>query len=207
MRIQRFYDTFSGHFRGDRMTDLVERTGLTEDTSVLDVGGTLYNWNLLPFRPRLTILNSFTAPPNLPDDVRWIAGDGCRLPFGDDSFDLCFSNSVIEHVGDVQRQQSFASEIRRVARHYYVQTPDYAFPLEPHLLTPFIHWLPLAWRRRLTPRATVWGLLERPSRAESDRFVDETHLLRASQMQACFPDGSLRRERVLGLSKSLIAFR
>lgn len=69
-----------------------------------------------------------------------------RLPFADGEFDLAYSSSVIEHVPP-ERRRAFAAELRRVARGLYVQTPAYSFPLEPHALLPFAHWLPPALRR------------------------------------------------------------
>jgi 2-polyprenyl-3-methyl-5-hydroxy-6-metoxy-1,4-benzoquinol methylase len=68
-----------------------------------------------------------------------------RSPSAARSFDIVFSNSVIEHVGDAESQQQFAHEIARVGRAYWVQTPNRRFPVEPHLLTPFLHFLPTRW--------------------------------------------------------------
>src|ERR1019366_4814761 len=44
----------------------------------------------------------------------WVAGDGRTLPFRDEAFDVVFSNSVIEHVGDAPAQRRFAREVARV---------------------------------------------------------------------------------------------
>ena len=68
------------------------------------------------------------------------------LPFADDEFDLVYSSSVIEHVPPAHRD-AFASEVRRVGRGWFVQTPALSFPIEPHSLLPFAHWLPTALRR------------------------------------------------------------
>ncbi|KAB7768828.1 hypothetical protein CKY51_08685 [Xanthomonas maliensis] len=56
---------------------------------------------------------------------------------------------MIEHVGDIARMQAFAAEIRRVAAHYYVQTPKAWFPTEPHSLAPGLQFLPRAWQAEL----------------------------------------------------------
>ena len=48
--------------------------------------------------------------------VRFVTYDGKRFPFGDQRFDVCHSNAVVEHVGDYARQQQFVSEMVRVAR-------------------------------------------------------------------------------------------
>ena len=65
-----------------------------------------------------------------------------KLPFGDGSFDFVFSNSAIEHLRTPERQRRFAVEVARVGKRYCVQTPNRWFPLESHLLTPWVHYLP-----------------------------------------------------------------
>lgn len=178
---------------------------ITPETRVIDVGGTLFNWGLLPFRPRLTIVNPVRPPTGLPEDVHWVVGDGCRLPFSDQSFDVYFSNSVIEHLGSWENQRRFARESRRVARRFYVQTPNYWFPIEPHLVAPFIHWLPLSWQRRLIRHFTLFGLLMRPSADACESHLRNTRLLRRGEVATCFPDARIVPESTLGLAKSYIA--
>ena len=81
--------------------------------------------------------------------LQWVVADGCKLPFASRSFDWVFSNAVIEHVGDWQKQKQFADEIRRVAaKGYFVTTPNKYFPIEPHTLLPFYQFLPPAHQRR-----------------------------------------------------------
>ncbi|NIM61889.1 MAG: hypothetical protein GTO30_09600, partial [Acidobacteria bacterium] len=93
-----------------------------------------------------------------------------------------FSNSLIEHLGSRDRQAAFASEIRRVARGLWVQTPARCFPFEPHLLGFFVHYLPVRWQRRLVRHFTFWGLNSRPSQERIDRVLRETRLLDYSEM-------------------------
>ncbi len=184
---------------------------LTSATRVLDVGGTPANWEFTTVRPRLTILNTPRAKEAAPPDVAWVSGDGRRLPFPDRSFDIVFSNSVIEHVGDPAAQRAFADEIARVGIHYWVQTPNRRFPLELHLLTPFVHYLPRSWQRRFIPRFNVWQLLARPKPDERNyyisHFLNEVRLLDAATLRHIFPGAHLLRERFLGLTKALIATR
>jgi SAM-dependent methyltransferase len=119
-------------------------TGLEPGMRVLDVGcGTL---GLRALEPDLAITGVDLAPrpaypgPFLQADVT----EG--LPYDDGAFDLVYASSVIEHVPR-ERRQAFADEVRRVGRGLYVQTPAYSFPVEPHSLLPFAHWLPPALRR------------------------------------------------------------
>ena len=72
-----------------------------------------------------------------------VRADGRSLPFADGTFDLGFSNAVIEHVaGGSEGQQQFISELCRVAGRVFVTTPNRLFPFDPHTLLPAVHWLP-----------------------------------------------------------------
>ena len=203
-RIDRIYGLLNKRFRAKRMLQFQQQTGVTEDTRVLDVGGAPGIWTLAPCRPKLTMVN--IAPTGGLDGAVEVIADGTRLPFRDQSFDLVFSNSVIEHVGTAQAQQAFADEIRRVGRAFYVQTPNRWFPLEPHLLTPLVHFLPKNWRRKLIRNFTVWGMITRPSRQSADAFVDSTRLLGARELNRLLPSGRIQRERFVGLTKSIISW-
>jgi hypothetical protein len=140
-----------------------------------------------------------------------VAGDGRALPFRDGAFDVVFSNSVIEHVGDADSQRRFAREVARVGRAYWVQTPNRWFPVEQHLLTPLVHWLPKPWQRRIVTRFTVWNVLVRPSPDRRSfylaHYLDEVRLLGAGEFAELFPGARVIRERVCGWTKSLVAVR
>src|SRR5271167_2666102 len=119
-------------------------THLAAGASVLDLGcGQL---GLRALEPDLDITGVDLAErPDYPGPfVRADAADG--LPFAEDEFDLVYCSSVIEHVPPARRAV-FAAEIRRVGRGWFVQTPAWSFPLEPHALLPGAHWLPPRLRR------------------------------------------------------------
>jgi SAM-dependent methyltransferase len=113
------------------------------------------------------------------------------LPFADGEFDLAYCSSVIEHVAPAQRP-AFARELRRVAQGWYVQTPAFSFPIEPHALLPFAHWLPPGPRRHYW-RLGVAGAWE------------EIELLRRTEMEALF--GPPLPERLGPLVKSWVSVR
>jgi SAM-dependent methyltransferase len=175
------------------------------ETSILDVGGTDAFWIDLVPSLQVTILNISPKPDRLPPNLTYVQGSATSLPFSDGSFDVVFSNSMIEHLHDRASQALFALEALRVGRGVWVQTPARWFPIEPHLLTPLIHYLPKRLQRRLLRNFTVWGLITRPDQSYVDGVLDEIALLTASDMRALFPGCELRRERLLGLTKSLIA--
>ncbi len=85
--------------------------------------------------------------------VRVVRYDGQIFPFDDQSFDVVWSNAVIEHVGDFDRQVLFVKEMARVGKRIFFSTPNRAFPIELHTRLPFVHWLPKTacdrWLRRL----------------------------------------------------------
>lgn len=74
--------------------------------------------------------------------VRVVKYNGSIFPFRDNSFDICWCNAVIEHVGDRNKQEQFISEIRRVSKRAFVTTPNKYFFFEAHTKMLFLHYLP-----------------------------------------------------------------
>ena len=202
--IPQLHAPFARYFRGRRFRWFQRAFRIGPETRVLDLGGYEYYWNYFEQPPQVTIVNLDRTPPRS-EGFRWVAADARALPFRDGAFDVVFANSIIEHVGDQESRRRFAWEVERVGRRYYVQTPNYWFPVEPHLLTPFIHFLPAKLKKRLLRNFTVWGVLVRPTQQGCEEFVDEVRLLDAGELRGLFPAARIRRERFLGLTKSLIA--
>ena len=190
------------------MRSFLREFHITTATRILAIGGTPDCWELIEERPRLTLLNTPRAKADLRGAASWVAGDGRALPFRDGAFDIVFSNSVIEHVGDAASQERFAREVARVGRSYWVQTPNRWFPVEHHLLTPFVHWLPRSWQRAIVPRFTVWSVVVPVSpdrrRFYLEHYLSDVRLLGRAELQRLFPGARLIRERLLGWTKSLI---
>jgi hypothetical protein len=181
--------------------------------TLVDVGGYPSSWTSHPqCVARIDVLNVDEVLPTTTQtpeyNIQRLRADGCALPMADSSYDIGFSNSVIEHVGSWERQQEFAAEIRRVAKRLWVQTPAFECPIEPHYLSPIVHYLP-RWLQKSTVRwCTPWGWIERPNRDQINSMVDSTRLLRKSEMRRLFPDCEIVTERIFWfLPKSYIAFR
>lgn len=177
---------FAVRARARRHEQFFALTGLGPGARVLDVGcGSI---GLRALEPSLEITGVDLAErPEYPGPfLRADAAAG--LPFAQGEFDLVYCSSVIEHVPP-QRRRAFADEIRRVGRGWFVQTPAYSFPLEPHALLPFAQWLPVAIRR------SYWSLGAAGS-------WEEISLLRRGEMEALF--GTARAERFAGLVKSWV---
>jgi len=115
-----------------------------------------------------------------------------RLPFADDEFDLAYCSSVIEHVLP-SRRAAFAAELRRVGRGFYVQTPAFSFPIEPHSLLPFAHWLPVGARRRYWRLGAAGGW-------------EQIELLRRAELRSLF-GAPVLAERVGPVVKSWVCVR
>jgi Methyltransferase domain len=176
----------------------------SKQSRILDVGGSALTWDSIKDKPTVTLVNR--DPRCLRGDFPCAVADALEVPFADGSFDVVFSNSLIEHLGSEQRQRSFASEVRRLARGgYFVQTPNKWFPIEPHFLAPFVQFVPRIIRPAVVRWGTPRGWLTRPSREQCIRVCREIRLLDARAMSHLFPEATIVRERFLGLTKSLIA--
>lgn len=211
MDIQTIYRPILTYFRRQRLRKFYEFFNITPNTKILDVGGNTFFWDLARSEgltvPKITIINVYPNHDPLPENIEWVVGDGKKLPFADLAFDLAFSNSVIEHLYDWESQVGFANEIKRVASNYFVQTPSKNFIVEPHFITPFIHWLPKNIQKKLVRNFTVWGLITRPTPEYCEQMLAELRLLNGEEMARLFPGSKLEIERVLGWEKSIIAMK
>lgn len=174
---------------------------------IVDIGGTQYNWQFFNHRCRIVIVN-LAKPTDWDEQVKDISfeqGDGTKMKYASKAFDIVYSNSVIEHLGTWENQRAFANECSRVGKELWIQTPARCFPVEPHLITPFIHWLPIKMQAGLMRNFTIWGLITRPTRQFIDGFLKERRLLSCREMKMLFPDCRIMKERFLGMTKSYIA--
>ena len=180
---------------------------------VLDVGGYPATWTTRPqLARRIDCLNlrpvSFDGSRYPNHSITTAVGNGCALTYGENSYDILFSNSVIEHVGNWEQQQAFAREVRRVGQKLWIQTPALECPIEPHFLAPFVHWLPVFIRRRILRWFTPWGWIQKPTQNRIDEVIASTRLLSKRQEETLIPDCEVVTERLLGLfPKSYIAYR
>ncbi len=178
---------------------------LAPRSRVLDLGGTTDIWEYVSTPLNITIVN--LPGVEVRKDVRthhtfiFLEGDATELSiFPSNSFDLVFSNSVIEHVGGEEKQAAFAQEVRRLAPRYCVQTPSIWFPLEPHTGIPFWWAMPDSLRQRF-----IKGWRKKvPAWTE---MVEGTCVILKKDFSAYFPDADVRTERFLGFPKSYVALR
>ena len=176
---------------------------------ILDVGGTQSYWELVgytsPDDVQITLLNVSKEPTTLPN-FSSVVGDACRLDFPDGAFDVVFSNSVIEHVGSYADQGRMAAEVMRVGNRYFVQTPNYYFPIEPHFLFPMFQFLPLGMKIWLLRNAKLGWYDRTPDYDAAKSIAQSVQLLDRRELQALFPSGRMLIERFYGLPKSLTVY-
>jgi hypothetical protein len=183
--------------------------------NIIDIGGTQAYWGIVPLayleahKVNITIVN--LPGMNRPNDhgpFHFKDGNGCSLvDFADKSFHVAHSNSVVEHVGDWDRMVAFSQEVKRVSSKYFVQTPNFWFPVEPHCMTPFFAWLPKPLRIWLVMHFQLGHWAKASTVDEAVRTVESARLLNHKMFCALFPDAEVKTERFLGLPKSFIAVR
>jgi hypothetical protein len=201
--------SFSNHMRTQRFR-LFERltADLPRPLRVLDVGGTNQFWEQRGWADRddvsITTLNLFREE-RVHRNIHPEVGDATDLREHEDgAFDVVFSNSVIEHLFTFEQQAAMAREVQRVGRAYWVQTPNFWFPVEPHFLVPAWHWMPRAARIELIRRRRCGWRGPCPDPVQARAAVDEIRLMRRRELATLFPEATLRPERFKGLVKSWI---
>ena len=175
---------------------------------VLDVGGMNEFWENRGWAGRADVqivsLNLFPQK-QLHENITPITGDATNLTqFDDRSFDIAFSNSVIEHLQTLENQRRMASEIQRVGKAFWVQTPNYWFPMEPHFLLPGWHWMPFDLRVAILRRRRCGWTGPCPDLSDARKLVEEVRLLRHRELREIFPGSTLIAERFCGFTKSWI---
>jgi hypothetical protein len=176
---------------------------------ILDVGGTNSFWEQRGWADRdevqITLLNLFPQDKRH-SNIMPVTGDAKDLSqFGTGSFDIVFSNSVIEHLFTLENQRQMAIEIRRVAKAFWVQTPNFWFPFEPHFHVLGWHWMPLDVRVALLRRWKFGWLGPCHNAAQARELVTEVRLMTSRELRTIFPGAQLIAERFGAFVKSWIA--
>lgn len=176
---------------------------------VLDVGGTEEFWRIA-FGDlegiEITLLNVKPVTATAPH-FQGVTGDARSMPqFMNGQFDIVFSNSVIEHVGDWNQQWRMASEVRRIGKRFFVQTPNKYFPIEPHFLVPGFQFLPVRVRVAMVRRWKLGWWPRIPDKTAAQKEVESIRLLTKGEVQKLFPEAEIGVERFLGMPKSFFAY-
>lgn len=206
-----------------RVDLFIKTLGLSENDQILDLGSEdgSYLSKYYPWPQNITIADIKEAPMirgvkkfNL-KGYKLISPDG-PLPFEDDEFDAVWCNSAIEHVTldkdklsnvtdknficqSDMHQKSFAGEIERVAKKYFIQTPYVHFPIEAHSWMPFIQYLPQPWR---------WKLCKWLKKIWVKQWTADFYLYSQQRFSEHFKDSTgIIFERALTLKKSMLIYK
>ena len=218
MRISRpnvafIYSRLFQIWRARRFQQFVRLLAPTAQEAILDIGGYPQTWiSHKPVGRSVTCLNlhafDWDSSASPAHEIHLVVGDALCLPYPDKSFEVVFSNSVIEHVGSWEEQQVFAREVQRVGKKYWIQTPAFECPFEPHYLGLFVHWLPASIRPFIVRYFTLWSWLARPTPDQLDEMSRTIRLIRRKEMKALFPGARIVTERLFGIfTKSYIAVK
>lgn len=137
--------------RAEKLDQFIKHLKPTEQDKVLEVGIADYEYSAVdnfliknyPYPNNLTALSlgqTSIFSEKYPH-VRLVNYDGGVFPLKTNEFDIVHSNAVIEHVGQLDAQILFLSEVVRVAKRGMITTPNRNFPIEIHTRIPLIHFL------------------------------------------------------------------
>jgi hypothetical protein len=187
-----------------------------ERLSIADLGGTVSFWEMnlghLADAGRIERIDLFNLDNGSEEiirigkvELRQFTADVTNLTkVANAEYDIAFSNSVIEHVGNLLRQQHFAEEIRRISVRYVMQTPNRCFPLEPHFYVPFFPYLPLGFRSWLHQHFKLGWLAKEPDPLLARIDCDQVRLLIRKELKLLFPEAAIHSERLFGMVKSYV---
>lgn len=187
----------------------------TENMSVLDVGADiappcvkgLQFIDLYPWKNKICAIN---LSANLISSIRTkypeieaVVGDACELPWPDKHFDVVYSNAVIEHVGNFEKQKKMAAEIMRVGKRWFVTTPNRRYPFEFHMRLPFITWLP---RHGYIWASGIVRFSHFHKRYVFGKKRTGLRLMTSRELKLCFPNSKIIKNAVtIFIAETLIA--
>ena len=210
--------SISAKFRMRRMSFLDERIpdDGRRDVTLVDLGGTLSFWEMnlahLESADRLARIDVYNLDVESARshtvgsvEVREIPGNVTQLSdVADNQYDVAFSNSVMEHVGNLDQQNRFAQEIQRVAPSFVLQTPNRYFPMEPHFYVPLFPFIPLGVRAWLHRRFQLGWFAPEPDELKARIDCDQIRLLTRKELTLLFPRAGIHAEWLGGMVKSFI---
>jgi hypothetical protein len=192
------------------ISNIIKKSG---SCSILDIGGTEKYWNLdSEFVANnadkliitVTNIDETSVKSENSSIFNYKVGDATEGDVYEGNYNFIHSNSVIEHVGNWSKIRAMASNVVARKIPYYIQTPNYWFPVEPHFRSIGFHWLPLDTRAKLLLKKQR-GFRSASNYEEAMESVNSINLLTVFQMRQLFPNAEIVRERVGPFTKSIIA--
>ena len=175
---------------------------------ILDLGGTEDLWEQIDFHNNskydITLLN-LTYNEVSYSNIKSVVGDATNLKqYHENEFDLIFSNSVIEHLYTKTNQLKMSSEILRVGKYHYCQTPNKHFLVEPHYILPFMQFLPKKLQYNILTKTRL-SRLKKWDEEFALKYTSEIRLITYKEMQNFFPHSTIWKEKIFIFSKSFVA--
>lgn len=186
---------------------LSKLTQISKPYKIIDIGGTEQYWEKRGITGNkdfdITIVNLTGKEPKYPN-IRFVNVDARDLSiFKSNEFDISYSNSVIEHLGNIKEMNKMAKESRRISKYFFIQTPNKYFPIEPHFLLPFFQFLPEKIKIKILTNTRLVEKKKRSSK-EAKSWVQSIKLLSMNELQRLYPKGKIYKEKIFGITKSYI---
>lgn len=179
--------------------------------NIIDVGGTEAFWNCFYksndlIKCNITLFNLTKENINK-SNFTSIMGNATNMKqFNDKEFDVVFSNSVIEHVGDYNEQVKMANEVKRIGKKIFLQTPNKYFPLEPHFLMLFFQFMPIPLRIFLLMHFRIGWHNKIKDKKDALEIAKSIRLLTKKELKKLFPNAIIYEEKLFGLTKSFVVY-
>jgi Methyltransferase domain len=205
-------DSVSNSSRKKRMDFFLEFCDkLGKPLRILDLGGSDYHWRNSVFRNNkdyhITVIN--TENQNTKDftNICFIKKDVRDLEFFDDKeYDIVYSNSLLEHLNNFEEQKKMGDEVKRIGKHYFIQTPNYYFPVEPHFLFPFFQFLSDDAKTWLVSKYKLGWFMKQDDKVKARELATSVRLLKKNELKKIFSDGKIYNEKFFFLNKSFVFY-
>ena len=184
---------------------------LTKPLRILDIGGSDYYWKGLGFTDdenyKIEIMNIEDQNTESLKNISFIKKDVRDLgDIKDSEYDLVYSNSMIEHLNEFEEQRKLANEIMRIGKNYFIQTPNYYFPVEPHFLLPFFQFLSDDMKTKLVSNFNLGWFEKQTDIVKARELAISVRLLTEKELKEIFPGCEVYKEKYFLFNKSYIAF-
>lgn len=186
----------------------------TSRMKLLDVGAQIHPDNnevrqlidIYPWKDNISVVNisaeHIATIKRYYPQIEAVVGDACELPWPDKSFDVVYSNAVIEHLGSFEKQKRMAAEIMRVGKRWFVTTPNRWFPFEFHMRLPLVTWLFGDSYLRI---GNIISYNHLRGRYMIGVKRNDLRLMSAGELRKCFPGSNIIKQRVTFMAETLIA--
>lgn len=182
---------------------------LKGSVKIVDLGGTESYWNIVgddflnKNKVKITMINLINYRIKNKKIFSLINKDFFKYEFKNSSFDLSFSNSVIEHLGDESKISSFCNLHMNISKHYYLQTPNKYFFIEPHFMFPFFNFLPRVVQLFILSNFNI-GNFKKNDLDYAIKELDQIRMLSKKDLERYFPKGKIMNEKFFFMNKSFI---